>query len=103
MRLIEQLLLDFKQHGKTAIDILRIEQPAQYVCICSDIAARFALAEATGKAANDVPLVLVVKWLAEPPPMSPIDKIPHLIDLQPAETEGDDDASSPVTLSDNSE
>jgi hypothetical protein len=28
MRLIEQLLLDFKMHGKTAIDILRIEQPA---------------------------------------------------------------------------
>jgi hypothetical protein len=55
MKVIDALMKDFAKHGKAAIDILRIEQPAQYVRICSDIAARFAIAEATGKAANEVP------------------------------------------------
>jgi hypothetical protein len=72
------------------------------VRVCADIAARFALAEATGKAANDAPPVLIVKWLAEPPPVSPVDKLPQLIELQAAET-GGDDASSPATSSDNNE
>ena len=48
MKVIDALLADFAKHGKAAIDILRVEQPAQYVRICSDIAARWAIAERSG-------------------------------------------------------
>jgi hypothetical protein len=52
---------------------------------------------------HDVPPVLVVKWLTEPPPVSPVNKIPQLIDLQPAAPEDDDDPYSPATHSEQRE
>ncbi len=95
MKVIDALLADFAKDGKAAIDILRVEQPAQYVRICSDIAARWAIAERSGQMLGATPSGIRVRWLAQPPPVLVSDNdIPPLIELHAADPD-DDEPPSP--------
>jgi hypothetical protein len=49
MKVIDALLADFAKHGKAAIDILRVEKPAEYVRVCADIAAKWVAKSAIAK------------------------------------------------------
>ena len=86
MKVIDALLADFAKHGKAAIDIVRI---------CSDIAARWAIAERSGQMLGATPSGIRVRWLAQPPPVLVSDNdIPPLIELHAADPD-DDEPPSP--------
>jgi hypothetical protein len=90
MKVIDALLADFAKHGKAAIDILRVEKPAEYVRVCADLASRWALAEQSGRMLAPAPSGIRVRWLAEPPPVLASDNDVPTLELQ-AETDGDDE------------
>jgi hypothetical protein len=91
MKVIDALLADFAKHGKAAIDILRVEKPAEYVRVCADIAAKWAIAEQTGQMLATTPPRITVRWLAHPPPVLASDNEHPMLELQAAEPEGNDD------------
>jgi hypothetical protein len=91
IKVIDALLADFAKHGKAAIDILRVEKPAEYVRVCADIAAKWAIADTTGQMLGATPPHITVRWLSAPPPVIASDNDVPLIELH-AEPEGDDDA-----------
>jgi hypothetical protein len=95
MKVIDALLADFAKHGKAAIDILRVEKPAEYVRVCADIAAKWAIAENTGQMVGATPAAITVRWLSHPPPVLPSSNDTPLLELRAAEPEGDDDAPAP--------
>jgi hypothetical protein len=66
-KIIGMLQADFRQHGQRIIDHLRETMPDVYFRVIADINAKFALAEVTGKAANEIAPILVVRWLTSPP------------------------------------
>jgi hypothetical protein len=91
MKVIDALLADFAKHGKAAIDILRVEKPAEYVRVCADIAAKWAIAETSGKMHEAVPPHITVQWLAHPPPVLASDNEHPMLELQAAEPEDNAD------------
>jgi hypothetical protein len=85
MKVIDALLADFAKHGKAAIDILRLEKPAEYVRVCADIAAKWAIAEQTGAMHGATPPAIRVTWLSQPPPMIASSNDTPLLELRAAE------------------
>ena len=50
LKVIDALLTDFAQHGAEAVQIMRIERPAEYVRTAMDVASRMVAAEHGGSA-----------------------------------------------------
>ena len=50
LKVIDALLTDFAQHGADAVEIMRIERPAEYVRTAMDVASRMVAAEHGGGA-----------------------------------------------------
>jgi hypothetical protein len=89
MKVIDALLADFAKHGKAAIDILRVEKPAEYARLCADVALKWAIAEQTGQMLGTTPRHITVRWLSAPPPVLVSDNATPLIELH-ADADSDD-------------
>ena len=50
LKAIDMLLADFAKHGSEAVQIMRIERPAEYVRCAMDVASRMVAAEHGGTA-----------------------------------------------------
>jgi hypothetical protein len=95
LKAIDMLLADFAQHGAEAVQIMRIERPAEYVRTAMDVASRMVAAEHGGNAlvganGEDGPMILVVRWGGDQQQQLNNDNVIPLLELKAhaSKTEG---------------
>jgi hypothetical protein len=80
--LIDRLFKDYAKHGSKMLEILRAENPAAYLRLTYDIAAKLALEDPT-----EEPKLVLVRWLKDdeetPPLVKGDDNVVKMIDLKP--------------------
>ena len=85
--MIDRLFKDYAKHGPKMLQILRAENPAAYLRLTFDIAAKLALDDKT-----EEPKHLIISWLgdADEEPATPMvkgdDNVVKMIDLKPITT-----------------
>ena len=72
LKVIDTLLTDFAQHGAEAVQIMRIERPAEYVRTAMDVASRMVAAEHGGSALVQIH---INKFFAEEQPSVTINSV----------------------------
>jgi hypothetical protein len=88
--MIDRLFKDYAKHGPKMLQILRAENPAAYLRLTFDIAAKLALDDKT-----EEPTRYIVHWLrdSDEEPATPMvkgdDNVVKMIDLKPVTTRTD--------------